>query len=446
MGFRFRKSVKLLPGVRVNFGLNGASLSVGPRGASVSIGKNGTHTNLSIPGTGISFREKVGHSSAQKKRLEERYVNAQMKIEREQHRQDALSDVKVTLQDDGTVSFTNKFGDSLSKKEISMAWAQNGEALKALLQDGIDEINGDIELLTMIHTDIPNPNSMPEYQSQEYSVAMPQKPSRITMPKRPEKLSVKKPLFFMLIFNKIKTDYEHELQQASDKYQTDLTKWEENKQIISDQYTNDLATYEDDLKNWEKSKEAFDKNEAKKAEAFSTLIEIDKDTMETTFDNLLQGLEWPRETLVNYMVSNDLNEIWIDVDLPEIEDLPSRIASLASSGNKLNIKNKSQKQLRLEYATHIHGIALRLAGFSFATLPSVQKVIVSGFSQRLNSSSGITMDDYLYSVSIDRNIFQNLNHDDLTKIDPVASFDMFNALRKMTSTGILQPITPYQVV
>jgi hypothetical protein len=39
MALRFRKSVKILPDVRVNFGLKGASLNVGARGASVSIGK-----------------------------------------------------------------------------------------------------------------------------------------------------------------------------------------------------------------------------------------------------------------------------------------------------------------------------------------------------------------------------------------------------------------------
>lgn len=38
MALRFRKSVKILPGIRVNFGLKGTSLSVGARGASISIG------------------------------------------------------------------------------------------------------------------------------------------------------------------------------------------------------------------------------------------------------------------------------------------------------------------------------------------------------------------------------------------------------------------------
>jgi Protein of unknown function (DUF4236) len=57
MGFRFRKSIKILPGIRLNVGRKGInSVSVGGRGATANIGKHGTHTTYSIPGTGISYR------------------------------------------------------------------------------------------------------------------------------------------------------------------------------------------------------------------------------------------------------------------------------------------------------------------------------------------------------------------------------------------------------
>ncbi|WP_419671252.1 DUF4236 domain-containing protein [Aliarcobacter butzleri] len=58
MAFRFRKSIKIIPGVRVNLSSKGASLNVGPRGSSFSIGKQGIYSNVSIPGMGISFRKK----------------------------------------------------------------------------------------------------------------------------------------------------------------------------------------------------------------------------------------------------------------------------------------------------------------------------------------------------------------------------------------------------
>jgi len=54
MGWRFRRSVRLLPGVKVNVSKSGPSLSVGRPGATLNFGKRGTRTTVGIPGTGIS--------------------------------------------------------------------------------------------------------------------------------------------------------------------------------------------------------------------------------------------------------------------------------------------------------------------------------------------------------------------------------------------------------
>lgn len=55
MGFRFRKSVKLLPGVRLNFSTRGVSTSLGGRGATVNIGRKGARATVGLPGTGLSY-------------------------------------------------------------------------------------------------------------------------------------------------------------------------------------------------------------------------------------------------------------------------------------------------------------------------------------------------------------------------------------------------------
>jgi hypothetical protein len=55
MGFRFRRSVKILPGIRLNFGKRGVSTSIGVRGAHVTFGKTGTRTTVGLPGSGLSY-------------------------------------------------------------------------------------------------------------------------------------------------------------------------------------------------------------------------------------------------------------------------------------------------------------------------------------------------------------------------------------------------------
>ena len=59
-GLRFQKRIRILPGLRINLSKSGASASVGPRGADVNIGRGGVTTNAGIPGTGLSYRQKVG--------------------------------------------------------------------------------------------------------------------------------------------------------------------------------------------------------------------------------------------------------------------------------------------------------------------------------------------------------------------------------------------------
>jgi hypothetical protein len=60
MGWRFRRSIKIAPGVRWNFGKGSTSVSVGPRGAKLTVGTSGARASAGIPGTGVSFSQTLG--------------------------------------------------------------------------------------------------------------------------------------------------------------------------------------------------------------------------------------------------------------------------------------------------------------------------------------------------------------------------------------------------
>jgi hypothetical protein len=55
MGLRFRKIVRLLPGVRLNFSKSGGSLSLGDRGLTVNLNRDGARATTGIPGSGLSY-------------------------------------------------------------------------------------------------------------------------------------------------------------------------------------------------------------------------------------------------------------------------------------------------------------------------------------------------------------------------------------------------------
>ncbi|MCQ4267391.1 DUF4236 domain-containing protein [Stutzerimonas degradans] len=54
MAIRFRKSIKIAPGVRLNVSKSGISTSVGGKGATANFSKRGTRVTVGIPGSGLS--------------------------------------------------------------------------------------------------------------------------------------------------------------------------------------------------------------------------------------------------------------------------------------------------------------------------------------------------------------------------------------------------------
>ena len=71
MGTRFRKSVNLGGGARINISKSGIGYSVGTKGARVTMTADGrTRTTLSIPNTGISYVNETGTRKKRKQKIE----------------------------------------------------------------------------------------------------------------------------------------------------------------------------------------------------------------------------------------------------------------------------------------------------------------------------------------------------------------------------------------
>src|SRR5579872_1487326 len=62
VGWRFRRSLRILPGVRVNISKRGfSSVSIGRRGLTMNVGRKGTKETIGLPGTGISYTTPTQH-------------------------------------------------------------------------------------------------------------------------------------------------------------------------------------------------------------------------------------------------------------------------------------------------------------------------------------------------------------------------------------------------
>jgi hypothetical protein len=62
MGLRFQRRMTLFPGVALNFSKSGVSVTLGRPGACVNIGGEGATATVGLPGSGLSYRHKLGGS------------------------------------------------------------------------------------------------------------------------------------------------------------------------------------------------------------------------------------------------------------------------------------------------------------------------------------------------------------------------------------------------
>lgn len=66
MGVRFRKSISVAPGVRLNIGKKSVGVSVGNKYGGVSYNtRTGARARVSAPGTGLSYSTKIASTSGE---------------------------------------------------------------------------------------------------------------------------------------------------------------------------------------------------------------------------------------------------------------------------------------------------------------------------------------------------------------------------------------------
>lgn len=71
MGLRFRKSIKIAPGVKINLNKKSTSVTFGGKGVHYTASSTGKkNASVGIPGTGISYTKTTGQSNKQKKTSE----------------------------------------------------------------------------------------------------------------------------------------------------------------------------------------------------------------------------------------------------------------------------------------------------------------------------------------------------------------------------------------
>jgi hypothetical protein len=213
---------------------------------------------------------------------------------------------------------------------------------------------------------------------------------------------------------------------------------------VDERNRNAREKYTADIRAWEQRKREHEEGQCAEKEFLARLNAGDAKAMEECFEGVLQDIVWPQETIVAFDMPTP-GTLAIDVDLPEIEDMPSKNASAPQRGFKLSVKEMGPTQVQKLYMRHVHAVGFRIAGEAFAVSPKVDVVVLSAYSQRADKATGKVEDQYLYSTRITRDQWLAIDFGNLANLNPVEAFSRFNLRREMSKTGVFKPIEPHSV-
>jgi hypothetical protein len=410
----FRKRIKIAKGLNLNLSGSGLSLSAGVRGASATFGKNGTYLNTGIPGTGLYNRSKISSN------LNNQNTNSLSKNSNSQ--QDEI-DVNIKLDEKGNpiIIIEDKNGRILDDESL-IRKIKKSDSYKNAVTDLINSRKNSIdeetekfinifkftpEIITeeRVQTELNNLKAE-TYSRKKYDISKPQIEIVKSELETIAKARIKK-IFFWKNKNLRKDFVEENLQKT---FLEKTEDWESKNKAFNENENNIKIT---------KDKEYLEDFKTVKTE-LEKILSGNNIYIESKIESIISEITLPVEFTLDYEYSEQ--NLKIDLDLPEIEDMPTDKASILSSG-KISIKSKTQKELKQEYSQCVCGIAFFLAGTFYNISPKIENIIISGYTQRLNKINGKIEDQYIYSIKFTREIFSTLNIKEINSLDAVVNFE-----------------------
>lgn len=433
MGVRFRKTVKISKGVKVNISKSGLSLSVGGAGHSVNFRNGGVKGTVGIPGTGLSYSQQIIHKNAspsQPKATSGAFTG--------------VFSLRMDL--DGNITIWNEQGIQitdptiLKKIKSTVPFQKQKAALEARRQKDMEEmINQSAEELAQLidlYKLSPTVGCEEDYQDalarivpeiyrrREFTTPAPNENDILETLKKEAVETVTGNIF---VIDRKRRKYVQD--NFGNRLQEKIQEWENDK----------AAFNREEDSNEEAQNAAYAAECATEKEYLSKLIAGNSDILCNEIEAWIASCVLPVEIEISYEWDASTGTVLLDVDLPEVEDIPETEIVRLQSGN-IKEKKKSQAVIREQYATMVCGLAILICSSIFNISPAIHNTIVSGYTQRRNREGDI-QDDYIYSVQFRREQFERVN---IEEIEPVAFCQKATSRINLTTTKIFKTIVPFE--
>lgn len=434
MGWRFHRRVRICKGVNLNFSKSGIGVSVWTPFGRVSTGPNGSYLTTTVC-KGVSYRQKLDTQSKNSNYVPNQTISESTYVSGSKYviQIDEKGNESVYFEDPSGNRFTSE--DSLKQLLRSSEYK---EALRIIRQKKCDIINEENETVVNIYRKTPAIVSKEQviqemgeedfgqefYDVNEYNEPSPKKDNFYNKAVELAEQNVKTIAFWKK--KKLKSLYIQT--KMEELYNTAYSEWESRKKEFDDKelsYKQEVDAH---------YKEIYDDHHNKKKSLYKKILSGDKDYLLEAVPGILGQIQLPVEFAIDFDI--DGTTVYLDIDLPEIEDMPSKKASVLANGS-LSIKDKSQTDLFSDYATSVIGLAFYFSGVVFNISPEIKDVKVAGYTQRISKKTGNEEDQYVYYINFERGIFSKLK---CKNIDPIEAIENFDHIIAITSKKELKTI------
>lgn len=442
MGLRFRKSVKICKGVKVNFSKSGASLSLGGRGHSMNFGGRGTSATFGIPGTGLAYRSQItshhkskssySSSSSGARRTSgvaipssvQLKMNPDGKVEIQDNRGNTICDQTVIRKIKATDSYKRMVQDLENQRQEKLteayneAKAENDRFIDIYkLSPQVDKQEQYIEILNSLRP--------PVYQRKQYEEPY---PTENTIRKQLANEAKENVRGNILTVGKLRKEYvESNLQKRLD---SAISWWTQQKEAFDAEETNN------EISETKRYNMEFNSNR----QYMQDLINGEDQAVSEGVESWISSCELPVDINVDYEWHQNESVMYLDVDLPEIEDIPEKEVVRLANGN-LKERKKPQATLKQEYVNLVLGLAIFISANVFNVSPAIHGIVISGYTQRRNKAGDVN-DEYVYSIKFTREIFENSV---LSNVSPQNFCMRFENRSNITNSMLMKKIEPYKV-
>jgi hypothetical protein len=365
MAFRFRRSIKLMPGFRLNFSNSGLSLSVGTRGAWVTFGKKGTRTTVGVPGTGLSYSHlEPHHRSHHKAGPATPAPTLAAPVPESPPVAPVEFEVTFSCDEFGQLKGVFENGTPVGYHVLRKAIEQRRPALMALLRRSLAASQAPL-MLGPTHP-APLYSEPPVYTSVARPLQLPPEPTHPALPPYPHR-----PLRMWLHpsqWKDARAAVDAERMRLIHDYTALKTRWSE--------YVSAAR------------KKAADEDEASRQRLISewsgrrSRIETGSDSQAVT-DSLrgqISAQDWAKHLQIRYAVSADSQRAELLVDVPTKEIFSvfcPRVGVIDENAMCIHYQPVTDDELKLRYGNYVIVSMLNVAAAALAAGPSVQQVIIT---------------------------------------------------------------------